>query len=142
MMTEVEQGVVSLPSAWQGDEMEHALLVHALLMLACLSRVFSRNPWPPVAWHARPTQEVGLGHRSARRGPRDPCGRPRFEVDPPTILDWLIEVADHAAVFCPHCLHDVRVTQVPLDELFALLSTVKADEVGDTQPPSYWTPDS
>jgi hypothetical protein len=65
-----------------------------------------------------------------------------FEVDPPTVLAWLIEVADHAAVFCPHCLYDVRVTQVPLAELFALLSAVKADEVGDTQPPSYWTPDS
>jgi hypothetical protein len=32
-----------------------------------------------------------------------------------------------------HFLHDVRVTQVQLDELFALLSAVKASEISDTQ---------
>jgi hypothetical protein len=51
-----------------------------------------------------------------------------FEVDPNTVLQWLIEVADHAAAFSPYCLHDLRVTQVQLDELFALLSAVKVGE--------------
>jgi hypothetical protein len=64
----------------------------------------------------------GLGIRAVARV---------FEVDPNTILAWLIEVADHAAAFSRYFLHDVRVTQVQLDELFALLSAVKAGELSD-----------
>jgi IS1 family transposase len=48
-----------------------------------------------------------------------------FEVDPNTVLQWLVEAADHLKVFSQYFLHDVRVTQVQLDELFALLSAVK-----------------
>src|SRR5712692_9566379 len=55
-----------------------------------------------------------------------------FEVDPNTVLVWLVEVAEHAAAFSQYVLHDVRVTQVQLDELFALLSAVKTGEVSDT----------
>src|SRR5881409_584508 len=62
----------------------------------------------------------GLGIRAVARV---------FEVDPNTVLQWLVEVADHAAAFSQYFLHDVRVTQVQLDELFALLSAVKAGEV-------------
>src|SRR2546428_3386771 len=53
-----------------------------------------------------------------------------FEVDPNTVLAWLVAVAEHAAAFSRHCLHDVHVTQVQLDELFALLSAVKTGEAG------------
>src|SRR5467141_2987229 len=56
-----------------------------------------------------------------------------FEIDPNTVLAWLVEVADHAVAFSRYFLHDVRVTQVQLDELFALLSAVKAGEVSDTE---------
>ncbi len=66
----------------------------------------------------------GLGIRAVARV---------FEVDPNTVLAWLVEVADHAAAFSHSFLHDVRVTQVQLDELFALLSAVKAGEVSDTE---------
>jgi len=62
----------------------------------------------------------GLGIRAVARV---------FEVDPNTVLQWLVEVADHAAAFTQYFLHDVRVTQVQLDELFALLSAVKTGEV-------------
>jgi IS1 family transposase len=62
----------------------------------------------------------GLGIRAVARV---------FEVDPNTVLAWLVEVADHAAAFSQYFLHDVRVTQVQLDELFALLSAVKTGEV-------------
>ena len=55
----------------------------------------------------------GLGIRAVARG---------FEVDPNTVLQWLVEVADHAVAFSQYFLHDVRVTQVQLDALFALLS--------------------
>src|SRR6266567_1626277 len=66
----------------------------------------------------------GLGIRAVARV---------FEVDPNTVLAWLVEVADHAVAFSQYFLHDVRVTQVQLDELFALLSAVKAGEVSDAE---------
>jgi IS1 family transposase len=48
-----------------------------------------------------------------------------FEVDPNTVLQWLVEAAEQLRAFSQHVLHDVRVQQVQLDELFALLSAVK-----------------
>src|SRR5712664_2954898 len=51
------------------------------------------------------------------------------EVDPNTVLAWLVEVAEHATAFSRYFLHDVPVTQVQLDALFALLSAVKTGEV-------------
>src|SRR5213596_1018744 len=62
----------------------------------------------------------GLGIRAVARV---------FAVNPKTVLAWLVEVAEHAAAFSRYFLHDVRVTQVQLDELFALLSAVKTGEV-------------
>jgi IS1 family transposase len=52
-----------------------------------------------------------------------------FEVDPNTVLQWLVEAAEQLRAFSQHFLHDVRVQQVQLDELFALLSAVKDGEV-------------
>jgi transposase-like protein/IS1 family transposase len=52
-----------------------------------------------------------------------------FEVDPNTVLQWLVEAAEQLQAFSQHVLHDVRVRQVQLDELFALLSAVKDHEV-------------
>src|SRR2546426_9996125 len=66
----------------------------------------------------------GLGIRAVARV---------FEVDPNTVREWLVEVADHAAAFSQYCLHDVRVTQVQLDALFALRSAVKAGEVSEAE---------
>src|SRR2546421_8105549 len=66
----------------------------------------------------------GLGIRAVARV---------FEVDPNTVLQWLVEVADHAMAFSQYVLHDVRVTQVQLDALFALLSAVKTGEVSDAE---------
>jgi IS1 family transposase len=48
-----------------------------------------------------------------------------FEVDPNTVLQWLVEAAEQLQAFSQHVLHDVRVRQVQLDELFALLRAVK-----------------
>src|SRR5215471_21231616 len=52
-----------------------------------------------------------------------------FEVDPNTVLQWLVEAAEQLRAFSRHVLHDIRVRQVQLDELFALLSAVKDGEV-------------
>src|SRR5438093_5042284 len=56
-----------------------------------------------------------------------------FEVDPNTVLQWLVEAAEQLQAFSRHVLHDVRVRQVQLDELFALLSAVKAREVSEAE---------
>src|SRR6266852_7101778 len=66
----------------------------------------------------------GLGSRAVARV---------FAVDPNTVLAWLVEVAEHVAAFSQYFLHDLRVTQVQLDEPFALLSAVKAGEVSETE---------
>jgi hypothetical protein len=52
-----------------------------------------------------------------------------FEVDPNTVLQWLVEAAEQLRAFSQHVLHGIRVRQVQLDELFALLSAVKDGEV-------------
>jgi len=52
-----------------------------------------------------------------------------FEVDPNTVLQWLVEATEQLRAFSQHFLHDLRVRQVQLDELFALLSAVKDGEV-------------
>jgi IS1 family transposase len=62
----------------------------------------------------------GLGIRAVARV---------FEVDPNTVLQWLIQAADHLKTFSQYVLHDMRVTQVQLDELYALLSAVKDGEI-------------
>src|SRR6266446_2526623 len=56
-----------------------------------------------------------------------------FEVDPNTVLQWLVEAAEQLRAFSQHFLHDVRVRQVQLDELFALLSAVKDGEVSEAE---------
>jgi len=66
----------------------------------------------------------GLGIRAAARV---------FAVDPNTVLHWVTEVADQAAAFSHYFLHDVQVTQVQMDELFALLSAAKAGEVSEAE---------
>jgi hypothetical protein len=66
----------------------------------------------------------GLGIRAVARV---------FEVDPKTVLAWLVEVAEHAVAFSQDVLHDVWVTQVQLDALFALLSAVKAGAVSEAE---------
>jgi IS1 family transposase len=56
-----------------------------------------------------------------------------FEVDPNTVLQWLVEAVDQLQAFSRHVLHNVRVRQVQLDELFALLSAVKNGEVSTAE---------
>src|SRR6266566_3044987 len=56
-----------------------------------------------------------------------------FEVDPNTVLQWLVEAVDQLRAFSQHFLHDVRVRQVQLDELFALLSAVKDGKVSEAE---------
>jgi len=55
------------------------------------------------------------------------------EIDLNTVLQWLVEAADQLRAFSRHFLHDVRVGQVQLDELFAMLSAVKDGAVSEAE---------
>ncbi len=66
----------------------------------------------------------GLGIRAVARV---------FEVDPNTVLGWLVEAAEHLETFTRDHLRDLHVEQVQMDELFALLSAVKEGEITEAE---------
>jgi len=54
-----------------------------------------------------------------------------FEIDPNTVLSWLMEAADQLRAFSQYFLHDLHLRQVQLDELYAVLSAVKAGVISE-----------
>jgi len=56
-----------------------------------------------------------------------------FEVDPTTVLQWLVEAADQLRAFSTYFLHDLHLHQVQLDELYAVLSAVKDGTVSEAE---------
>jgi IS1 family transposase len=61
----------------------------------------------------------GLGIRATARV---------FEVDPNTVLGWLVEAAEQLEAFACYFLCNVHIGQLQLDELYAVLSAVKDGE--------------
>jgi hypothetical protein len=70
------------------------------------------------------TLAEGLGVRAVARV---------FEVDPNTVLQWLLEAAEHLQAFSCYFLRDVHIEQVQMDELLALLSAVKDGDISEVQ---------
>jgi IS1 family transposase len=66
----------------------------------------------------------GLGIRATARV---------FEVDPNTVLGWLVEAAEHLRAFSAYFLCDLHVQQLQLDELYAVLSAVKDGEITEVK---------
>ena len=66
----------------------------------------------------------GLGIRATARV---------FEVDPKTVLHWLVEAAEQLKAFSSYFLCDVHVQQVQLDELYAVLSAVKDGQMSEEE---------
>ena len=62
----------------------------------------------------------GLGIRTTARV---------FEVDPNTVLHWLVEAAEQLQAFTSYFLCDVHVRQLQLDELYAVLRDLKTGEI-------------
>jgi len=56
-----------------------------------------------------------------------------FEVAPNTVLELLVEAADQLQSFSAYFLHDLHLTQVQLDELYALLRDIKAGELSEAE---------
>src|SRR5262249_47456019 len=74
--------------------------------------------------HALACLGEGLGIRAAARV---------FEVDANTLLHWLIEAAEQLRAFSASFLCEVHVTQLQLDELYAVLSAVKDGEITEAK---------
>jgi hypothetical protein len=53
-----------------------------------------------------------------------------FEVDPNTVLQWLVEAAEQLRTFSYYFLHNLQLCQVQLDELYAVLSALKEGKIG------------
>jgi transposase-like protein len=66
----------------------------------------------------------GLGIRATARV---------FEVDPNTVLHWLVEAAEQLRAFSCYFLCDVHVKQLQLDELYAVLRDVKHGELSEDE---------
>src|SRR5919198_3602861 len=66
----------------------------------------------------------GLGIRATARV---------FEVEPHTVLRWLVEAAEQLRAFSCYFLCDLHVRQIQLDELYAVLSAVKGGELSEDE---------
>jgi IS1 family transposase len=64
----------------------------------------------------------GLGIRATARV---------FEVDPNTVLQWLVEAAEQLKAFSAHVLCGVHVRQLQRDELYAVLRAVKTGAISE-----------
>lgn len=62
----------------------------------------------------------GLGIRATARV---------FEIDPNTVLQWLMEAAEQLRAFSAYFLCDMHINQLQLDELYAVLCGVKEGEI-------------
>jgi IS1 family transposase/transposase-like protein len=52
-----------------------------------------------------------------------------FEIDPNTVLSWLVEAAEQLHAFSAYFLHGLHLNQVQLDELYAVLSAVRDGDI-------------
>ena len=64
----------------------------------------------------------GLGIRATARV---------FEVDPNTVLSWLVEAAEQLRAFSGYFLCEVHVKQLQLDELYAVIRALKTGEISE-----------
>jgi len=52
-----------------------------------------------------------------------------FEIDPNTVLSWLVEAAEQLHAFSAYFLHELHLNQVQLDARYAVLSAVRDGDV-------------
>jgi IS1 family transposase/transposase-like protein len=50
-----------------------------------------------------------------------------FKVDKDTVLSWLVEAAKHSETVIGYMVHNLELTQVQMDELYALLSEMREE---------------
>ena len=52
-----------------------------------------------------------------------------FEIDPNTVLSWLVQAAEQFKTFSTYFLHELHLNQIQLDELYAVLSAVRDGDI-------------
>jgi hypothetical protein len=56
-----------------------------------------------------------------------------FEIDPNTVLRWLVEAAEQLTAFSAYFLHELPIKQIQLDELYAVLSAVRDGAMSEAE---------
>ena len=56
-----------------------------------------------------------------------------FEIDPNTVLGWLVEAAEQLKAFSAYFLRELPLKQVQLDELYAVLSAVRDGDMSEAE---------
>ena len=56
-----------------------------------------------------------------------------FEIDPNTVLGWLVEAAEQLHAFSAYFLHELHLQQIQLDELYAVLSAVRGGDLSEAE---------
>ncbi len=79
---------------------------------------------PDLIVHVIACLAQGLGIRGTARV---------FEIAPNTVLKWLVEAAEQLQALNAHFLRELPVNQVQLDELYAVLSAVKDNEISEAE---------
>jgi hypothetical protein len=79
---------------------------------------------PELIVHVIACLAEGLGIRGTARV---------FEIDPNTVLQWLMEAAEQLQAFSAYFLHDVHLNQIQLDELYAILSAVRDGNLSEDE---------
>jgi IS1 family transposase len=79
---------------------------------------------PALIVHVIACLAEGLGIRGTARV---------FELDPNTVLAWLVEAAEQLKAFSGYFLCELHINQVQLDELYAVLSAVRAGDLSEAE---------
>lgn len=80
-------------------------------------------------WQALKALAEGLGIQSTARV---------FDVDPNTVEDWLSQGAEYMEAVSHYLIHDLGLTQVQVDELWALLGLQDSTAKGEKQRAKRW----
>jgi hypothetical protein len=80
---------------------------------------FGKSTLPETVWRALKALAEGLGLRATARV---------FDVDPNTVECWLRQAVKLMGAVSGYLLHDLQLTQVQIDELWALLGKRDLDE--------------
>jgi hypothetical protein len=59
------------------------------------------------------------------------------EIDPNTVLQWLVEATEQLTTFSAYFLHELHVTQIQLDELYAVLSALREGDMSEAEAIEY-----
>ena len=90
---------------------------------------FGKRVPAEIIWRALKALAEGLDIRATARV---------FEVDPNTVERWLRQAAVHMQAVSQYLIHDLQLTQVQVDELWALLGKQDKDPSGKKRRATRW----